>query len=67
MLEFYPDLAAFYAQPKATVKEMVQARIRGNLMADANRRPSKSRLAENVAVFGLVALAAIPITAYLIG
>ena len=67
MPEFYPDIAAFYAQPPATVKEAVQAKIRGNLMADANIRPTKSRTKENVATLGILAIASVPLIAYLFG
>lgn len=65
MIEFYPDLVAFYQQPRATVKEMVQARIRGNLMAEANHKRKTQRVSENVAVFGILAIVAMPLIAYL--
>lgn len=66
MMEFYPDLVAFYRQPLATVKEINQAKIRGAMMADAVPKNRKSRLCENVALAVTVSIASLPLAAYLL-
>lgn len=66
MPEFYPDLVAFYRIPLATVKEINQAKIRGAMMADAVPKNRKSRLRENVALAVTVAIASLPLAAYLL-
>ena len=65
-MEFYPDLVAFYRQPHATVNEINQAKIRGTMMADAVPKNRKSRLSENVALVATVAIASVPLAAYLL-
>ena len=66
MPEFFPELIEFYSRPFATVKEINQAKIRGAMMADAVPKNRKSRIRENVALAVTVAIASLPLAAYLL-
>lgn len=48
MLEFYPDLVAFYRRPLATVNEINQARIRGTMMAESKPKAKKTGFWNNL-------------------